>query len=88
MKIVFEYMFFHRCEEFVQCCFKNVLSVALSEPQLTENTDCSNCQRLVDAIKEKLTGCSNQRKIQMLTLAPEDWQSKKQSSFSMSVNMQ
>ena len=25
--------------------FKNVVSMALSEPQLTENSDCSNCQR-------------------------------------------
>ena len=52
--------------------FKNVLSIALSEPQLTENSDCSNCQRLVDSIKEKLIHCSNERKIQMLTLALED----------------
>ena len=43
--------------------FKNVVSIALSEPQLTENSDCSNCQRLVDSIKEKLTDCSNERKI-------------------------
>ena len=52
--------------------FKNVVSIALSGPQLTENSDCSNCQRLVDSIQEKLTDCSNERKIQMLTLAPED----------------
>ena len=53
--------------------FKNFVSIALSELQLTENSDCSNCQRLVDSIKEKLTGCSRERKIQMFTLAPEDW---------------
>ena len=27
----------------------------------------------MDSIKEKLTGCSNERKIQMLTLSLEDW---------------
>ena len=61
--------------------FKNVLSIALSEPQLTKNSDCSNCQRLVDLIKEKLTNCSNKRKIQMLTLAPEDWTIQKTVEF-------
>ena len=45
----------------------------LSEPHLTDNIDCSNCQRLVDSTKVKLTDCSNERKIQILTLAPEDW---------------
>ena len=29
----------------VKTKFKNVVSMALSEPQLTENSDCSNCQR-------------------------------------------
>ena len=53
--------------------FKNVVSIALLEPQLTENSDYSNCQRLVDSIKQKLTDCSNERKIQMLTLVLEDW---------------
>ena len=32
--------------------FKNIVSTALLEPQLTENSDCSNCQRFVDSIKE------------------------------------
>ena len=32
--------------------FKNLVSIALSEPQLTKNSDCNNCQRLVDSIKE------------------------------------
>ena len=68
--------------------FKNVVSIVLSEPQLTENNDCSNCQRLVDSIKEKITDRSNKRKIQMLTLLHKIGQSKKQWSFSMSVNMQ
>ena len=68
--------------------FKNIVSIVLSEPQLTENNDCSNCQRLVDSIKEKITDCSNERKIQMLTLPHKIGQSKKQWSFSMSVNMQ
>ena len=35
--------------------FKSVVSMALSEPQLTENSDCRNCQRLVVSIKEKVT---------------------------------
>ena len=43
--------------------FKNVVSIALLEPQFTENRDCSNCQRLVDSLKEILTDCSNERKI-------------------------
>ena len=43
--------------------FKNVLPIVLLEPQLTENSDYSNCKRLVDSIKEKLTDCSNKRKI-------------------------
>ena len=45
----------------------------LLEPKLTENSDCSNCQRSVDSIKEKITHCSNKRKIQILILAPEHW---------------
>ena len=53
--------------------FKNVVSITLSEPQLNENSNCSNCQRLVDSIKEQLTDCSSERKIQILTFAPEDW---------------
>ena len=53
--------------------FKNVVSIALSEPQLNENSNCSNCQRLVDSMKEKPTDCSSERKIQILTFAPEDW---------------
>ena len=48
--------------------FKNVVSITLSEPQLNENSNCSNCQRLVDSIKEKLTDCSSERKIQILLL--------------------
>ena len=52
--------------------FKNVVSKVLSELQLTENSDCSDCQRLVDSIEEKLTDCSNEKKIQVLALAPED----------------
>ena len=43
--------------------FKNVVSIALLEPQFNENRDCSNCQRLVDSLKEILTDCSNERKI-------------------------
>ena len=61
--------------------FKNVVSIVLLELQLTENSDCSNCQRLVDSIKEKLTDCSNETKIQMLTLAPEDWTIQKAREF-------
>ena len=51
------------------------------EPQLTENSDCSNCQRSVQSIKEELRDCCNERKIQMLILAPEDWKSKKTVAF-------
>ena len=61
--------------------FKNVASIALSEPQLTENSDCSNCLRSVDSINEKLTDFSNERKMQMLTLAPEDWTIQKTVEF-------
>ena len=52
-----------------------------SEPQLTEKSDCTNCQRLVDSIKEKLTDCSNYRKMKMLTLAPKDWTIQKTMEF-------
>ena len=47
----------------------------------TENSDCSNCQELVDSLKEILTDSSNERKIQMLTLAPEDWAIQKTVDF-------
>ena len=59
--------------------FKNVLFIVLLEHKLTENSDCSNCQRSVDSIKEKITHCSNKRKIQILTLAPEHWTVQKNS---------
>ena len=52
-----------------------------SEPQLTEKNDCTNCQRLVDSIKEKLTDCSNYRKMKMLTLASKDWTIQKTMEF-------
>ena len=68
--------------------FKIVVSIAILEPQLTENSDCSNCQRLVGSIKEELTYCSNSRKMQMFTLAPEGWTIQKTVDFLMSVNMQ
>ena len=58
--------------KYVTTKFKNVVSTALSKPQLNKNSNCSNCQRLVDSIKEKLTDCSNERKTQMLTLVPEE----------------
>ena len=61
--------------------FKNDVSIVLLEPQLTENSDCSNCQRLMDSVKEKLTVRSNERKIQMHTLAPEDWTMQKTVEF-------
>ena len=48
--------------------FKKVVSIALSDPQLTENGDCSNCQRLLHLVKEKIKNYSNGTKIQMLTL--------------------
>ena len=48
----------------LQQSFQNVLFIVLSEPQLNENSDCINCQRLVDSIKEKLTDCSSKRTIQ------------------------
>ena len=67
--------------------FKSVVSMALSEPQLTKNSDCRNCQRLVVSIKEKVTDCSNERKVQVLTLAQKIGQSKKEWNFSMSVNI-
>ena len=35
----------------------------------------------MDSIKEKLTDCSNDRKIQMLILAPEDWTIQKTVQF-------
>ena len=43
--------------------FKNVVSIALLELQFTENRDCSNCQRLVDSLKEIRADFSNERKI-------------------------
>ena len=61
--------------------FRNDLDIVLSEPQLTENSDCSNCQRLLDSIKEKLTDCSNEIKIQLLTPSLEDWTIKKSGVF-------
>ena len=68
--------------------FKNVVSIALSEPQLNENSNCSNCQRLVDSIKEKPTDCSSERKYKYLLLLQKIGQSNKPWSFSMSLNMQ
>ena len=53
----------------------------LSECQLTENSDCSNCQGLAESIKEKLIDCSNERKIQVVTLAPKDWPIQKTVEF-------
>ena len=67
--------------KYVTTMLKNVVSITLSEPQLTENSDCSNCQRLVDSVKEKLTDHSNKSKIQMLTLAQEDWTIQKTVDF-------
>ena len=43
---------------------KNVVSMALSEPQLAQNGGFSNCQRLVDSMKEKTKS--------FCTLVPED----------------
>ena len=52
------------------------------KPQLTENSDSSNCQRLVDSIKENLTDFSHERKKkQMLTLAPKYWTIQKPAVF-------
>ena len=61
--------------------FKNVESIALLESQLTENCGCSNCQRLVASIKEKLADYSNNRKIKMLTLAQDEWTIQKTVEF-------
>ena len=52
--------------------FKKVVSIELSEPQLAENGDCSNCQRLVNSVKEKFKNCSNGREIPMFTLVSVD----------------
>ena len=41
--------------------------IALSEPQLAENGDCSSCQRLVNSVKEKIKNFSSERKTQMFT---------------------
>ena len=57
------------------------MSVALEEPQLTENNDCNNCLKLVNSIKEKLTDCSKEKKVQMLTLVPDDWTIQKTVDF-------
>ena len=57
--------------------FKYAMFIALSEPQLVENGDCSSCQRLVNSLKEKIKNCSSERKTQMFTLVSEDWTSKK-----------
>ena len=46
--------------------FKKAVSIALSEPQLVENSDCSNCWRLLDSVKKKIKNCSNGRKYKCL----------------------
>ena len=61
--------------------FKSVVSMALSEPQLTENSDCRNCQRLVVSIKEKVTDCSNERKSTSAYSCPENWTVQKRVEF-------
>ena len=61
--------------------FKNVLFIVLLEPKLTENSDCSNYQRSVDSIKEKITHCSNKRKNKFLLLPQNIGQSKKTVEF-------
>ena len=54
--------------------FSNSVSVALTESQLAEKTDvCDNCTKLVYSIKEKLKESDKERKIQLLTLVPDDW---------------
>ena len=61
--------------------FKNLVYIAVLEPELTESSDCSNYQRLVHSLNKKLTDCSNKRKIQMLALTPEDWAIQKTVEF-------
>ena len=52
----------------------NAVSAALAECQLTENTNVfDNCMKLVYSIKENLKENSKERKIQLLTLVPDDW---------------
>ena len=54
--------------------FSSSVSVALTEGQLAENADvCDNCIKLVYSIKEKLKESDKERKIQLLTLVPDDW---------------
>ena len=54
--------------------FSNSVSVALTESQLAEKTDvCDNCTKLVYSIKEKLKESDKERKIQLITLVPDDW---------------
>ena len=68
--------------------FKNVASIALSKPQLTENSDRSNCWRLVDSTRRNLQIAPTRAKYKCLRLPQNIGQSNKHCSFSMSVNMQ
>lgn len=57
--------------------FSKVVAIALDEPALVESSqskDCSNCSRLVELIKEKLTITEDRNKIiQLLTIVPCDF---------------
>ena len=53
--------------------FTNAVSAAVAECQLTENTNVfDNCMKLVYSIKENLKENSKKRKIQLLTIVPDD----------------
>lgn len=60
--------------------FSSAVAVALTEPELA-NTECENCTRLVNEIKEKLLTSDKDKIVQLLTIVPEDWSIQKTVDF-------